>query len=96
MLTLSSVAIGKKVKLIAFKAGVPLYRHKLLAMGLTPGVTMQVIAKAPFGGPIQLELRGYQLSLRPSECQNIVVEGIYERCREQTISTDPCVCRQSQ
>lgn len=93
MLTLSNVAIGKMVKLIAFKAGSQLYRHKLLAMGLTPGVIMQVVAKAPFGGPIQLNLRGYQLSLRPNECQHIVVEGIYERCGDKVTSANHCICR---
>lgn len=93
MLTLSGVAVGEKVRLVSFKTDESLHRHKLLAMGLTPGVAMRVIAKAPFGGPIQLELRGYQLSLRPSECQNIVVEGIYERCGDKTVSANSCVCR---
>lgn len=92
MLTLSGIAVGEKVRLIAFQAGTVLHRHKLLAMGLTPGVVIRMISKAPFGGPIQVELRGYQLSLRPSECQHIVVEGMYERCRDKAVSADHCVC----
>ncbi len=93
MLTLIGVAIGQKVKLLHFAKGAKLYRHRLLAMGLTPGVVIKVLSKAPLGGPIQLEIRGYQLSLRPSECQEIAVEGIYEQCRNKSLSADHCVCR---
>ena len=96
MLKLIGVAVGQKVKLLHFEKGAKLYRHRLLAMGLTPGVEIKVLSKAPLGGPIQLELRGYQLSLRPCECQQIAVEGIYERCGAESISSDHCVCRQPQ
>lgn len=75
MLTLFGVTTGQKVRLVNFSEGAKLYRHRLLAMGLTPGVVIEVLSKAPLGGPIQLELRGYQLSLRPRECQQISVEG---------------------
>lgn len=92
MLTLSGVAVGKKVRLVAFKACMPLYRHKLLAMGLTPGVTIHVVSKAPFGGPIKIELRGYQLSLRPNECKNVLVESIYECCKNKTLAPNHSVC----
>ncbi len=93
MLTLLGVAIGQKVKLVNFAKDAKSYRHRLLAMGLTPGVVIKVLSKAPLGGPIQLEIRGYQLSLRPSECQQIAVEGLNERCGDKPFSADHCVCR---
>ena len=49
---------------------------RLLEMGLTPGVDVMVIGTAPLGDPIELELRGYRLSVRRSEAQRIEVESI--------------------
>lgn len=94
MLALSGVAVGRKVKLVALKADMPMYRHKLLAMGLTPGVEIKMLSKAPFGGPVKIALRGYQLSLRPSECQSILVESLNECCKHQVHPTDHRVCGQ--
>lgn len=93
MLKLISATVGQKVKLLNFDVGAKPYRHRLLAMGLTPGVVIKVLSKAPLGGPIQLEIRGYQLSLRSCECQQIAVEAMYERCAShQALSTNHCVC----
>jgi ferrous iron transport protein A len=40
---------------------------RLMEMGLTPGVQVRVLGTAPLGDPIELELRGYRLSVRRSE-----------------------------
>ncbi len=50
-------------------------RHRLLEMGLTVGTAVQLVRTAPFGGPIELELRGYRLSMRRTEAEHILVEG---------------------
>ena len=47
---------------------------RLMEMGLTPGVAVQVISTAPLGDPIEVEVRGYRLSLRRSEAARVVVE----------------------
>ncbi len=47
---------------------------RLMEMGLTPGVAVQVIGTAPLGDPIEVEVRGYRLSLRRSEAARVVVE----------------------
>ena len=44
-----------------------------MEMGLTPGVELELIGVAPLGDPLELELRGYRLSLRQSEAQRIRV-----------------------
>lgn len=43
------------------------YRAKLLSMGLTPGAPFTVVRYAPMGDPIEIEVRGYRLSLRRHE-----------------------------
>jgi ferrous iron transport protein A len=44
-----------------------------LEMGLTPGVEVTVVGTAPLGDPIELELRGYRLSIRRNEAARVVV-----------------------
>jgi Fe2+ transport system protein FeoA len=47
---------------------------RLLEMGLTPGVDVCVLGTAPLGDPLEIELRGYRLSLRRSEAQRVTVD----------------------
>ncbi|REK10973.1 MAG: iron transporter [Planctomycetota bacterium] len=47
---------------------------RLLEMGLTPGVEVAVVGTAPLGDPLELELRGYRLSLRRSEAARVELE----------------------
>jgi ferrous iron transport protein A len=47
---------------------------RLLEMGLTPGVQVTLVNAAPLGDPLELELRGYRLSIRRSEAARIAVE----------------------
>jgi ferrous iron transport protein A len=46
-------------------------RLRLLEMGLTPGTHVQVLRLAAFGGPLDVEVRGYQLSLRREEAAQV-------------------------
>jgi ferrous iron transport protein A len=47
---------------------------RLMEMGLTPGVELRVVGVAPLGDPLELELRGYRLSVRKSEAQRVAIE----------------------
>ncbi len=49
-------------------------RRHLLDMGITPGVEMYLRKRAPFGDPIEITIRGYELSLRKDEAHCIAVE----------------------
>lgn len=48
-------------------------RKRLLEMGLTKGAEVCVKKTAPLGDPLEITLRGYRLSLRKSEAENIIV-----------------------
>lgn len=49
-------------------------RQRLLAMGLVTGETVTLAAVAPLGDPLELNVKGYRLSLRKAEARQIVVE----------------------
>lgn len=47
---------------------------KLIDMGMYPGKSVQIVFRAPFGGPIAVDLDGYTLSLRMDEASLVEVE----------------------
>ena len=49
-------------------------RRRLFDMGITPGATVVLRKKAPLGDPIEITLRGYELTLRKSEASFVVCE----------------------
>jgi ferrous iron transport protein A len=49
---------------------------RLMEMGLTPGVEVTCLGVAPLGDPLELEVRGYRLSVRKSEAQRVEVEPV--------------------
>ncbi len=71
--TLDDVTVGGvgRVADIAGHDGVAI---RLLEMGLTPGVTVRVVGRAPFGDPLELEIRGYRLSIRRAEAARVAIE----------------------
>jgi ferrous iron transport protein A len=72
--TLDRVPIGKPVKIVQVK-GQGALRRRLLDMGLTPHTKVMIRKVAPMGDPIEIQLRGYELTLRIDDAKNIVVEG---------------------
>src|SRR4029079_15731633 len=55
-------------------AGADEVSRRLLEMGVTPGVEIRRLGAAPLGDPLEFELRGYRLSLRKSEAQQIEID----------------------
>ena len=49
-------------------------RRRLLDMGVTPGTTVYLRKKAPLGDPLEITLRGYELTLRKTEARLVVLE----------------------
>lgn len=50
------------------------FRRRLLDMGVTPGTIIYLRKKAPLGDPLEITLRGYELTLRKDEAQLVVLE----------------------
>lgn len=69
MLNLDDWQPSARFRLLDYGAIDPDFRSQLLAMGLTPGVIVQVIRVAPLGNPIQIDLRGVMLALRREDLQ---------------------------
>ena len=73
MRTLRDVKIGESVKVKALKGEGPVKR-RIMDMGITKGVEIYLRKVAPLGDPIEVNVRGYELTLRKSEAENIEVE----------------------
>jgi ferrous iron transport protein A len=65
---------GSRGRVSGFREGASAYRQQLLAMGLTPGTEFTVIRQAPLGDPVELDVRGFKLSLRKAEADALIVE----------------------
>ena len=72
MTTLRDLAPGERGVVSGWIGGAPLSR--LLEMGILEGTEVQVIRLAPFGDPIEIKLRGYHLSIRKSEAEQIEID----------------------
>jgi len=71
--TLATLPVGSRSK-VARIAGDDEISIRLMEMGLTPGVELVLVGVAPLGDPLELEIRGYRLSLRKSEAARIELE----------------------
>ena len=72
---LSSLAKYKEAVVVqVLKNNHALYQ-KLLTMGIVEGTKVKIMARAPLGGPVNIRALGYQLSLRRSEADHIVVQA---------------------
>jgi len=69
---LSTLPIGLRGRVVSFDLP-PEQRQRLLEMGLTVGIEFQVIRYAPLGDPLEIKVRGYNLSLRKSDAARIQV-----------------------
>lgn len=73
MKTLTEAAIGDCGRVLQVD-GTDGISIRLLEMGLTPGTSFTLIGVAPLGDPLELEVRGYRLSLRKSEAARVRIE----------------------
>lgn len=73
MKTLREVSIGSTVKVVKIH-GEGAVRRRIMDMGLTKGVDVTVRKVAPLGDPIQLNVRGYELSIRKADTEMVEVE----------------------
>ncbi|MBQ8351509.1 MAG: ferrous iron transport protein A [Clostridia bacterium] len=73
MKTLKDARVGETVKVVKLH-GEGAVKRRIMDMGLTKGVEIYVRKLAPLGDPMELYLRGYELSLRKADAEMVEVE----------------------
>lgn len=74
-ITVDALKIGEKCRVISIGCTGAL-RRRIIDMGITPGAVIIMRKAAPFGDPIEINVRGYELSIRRSEAKEIKAEII--------------------
>jgi len=73
MKTLKDAKVGEKVK-VAKLHGEGAVKRRIMDMGITKGVDVHIRKVAPLGDPVEVTVRGYELSLRKADADMIEVE----------------------
>lgn len=73
MKTLKEISVGETVKVVKLNGSGPIKR-RIMDMGITKGVDVFVRKVAPLGDPVEVTVRGYELSLRKADAEMIEVE----------------------
>jgi len=71
--TLANAAVGTEAKVKSI-IGETAVTRRLMEMGVVPGVSVRVVKTAPFGCPLEIRVRGYNLAIRRSEAQAIEIQ----------------------
>jgi len=74
MMRLEEIEINRWVKILRVEGGKSI-EFKLLQMGITPGTQTRVKRKAPFGGPLLMEVNGLEVALSREVAANIWIEA---------------------
>ncbi|HEX69070.1 hypothetical protein B6U74_01045 [Candidatus Bathyarchaeota archaeon ex4484_205] len=70
---LSELKPGEKATIVKVQGSRAL-RRRLLDMGVIRGTEIEMVRKSPLGDPLEFLVKGYNLSLRKTECENVYVE----------------------
>ena len=73
MKTLKEVKVGQTVKVVKLH-GEGAVKRRIMDMGITKGVELYVRKVAPLGDPVEVTVRGYELSLRKNDAEMVEVE----------------------
>lgn len=73
MKTLKEIPCGQTVTVVKLQ-GEGALKRRIMDMGITKGTSIYVRKVAPFGDPVEVRVRGYELSIRKNEAENILVE----------------------
>jgi ferrous iron transport protein A len=67
--------VGQAARIVGYEGGYSPYRTRLLSMGLTRGERIELIKVAPMGDPVELRVRGFNLSLRKHEASVLILSA---------------------
>ena len=71
--SLAFLPVGSEAKVSAVNGDTAISR-RLMEMGVVPGVSVRVVKTAPFGCPMEIRVRGYNLALRRTEAETISIK----------------------
>lgn len=73
--TLGNAKVGSKVAVIKIE-GDGAYKRRIMDMGITKGSQIYIRKVAPLGDPVEITVRGYELSVRKEDAKCVLVESI--------------------
>lgn len=73
VIELTKLKVGQKSRVVSLTCSGAV-RRRIIDMGITPGAVVVMRKAAPLGDPLEINVRGYELSLRKAEAQGITVE----------------------
>ncbi|MBH1939994.1 ferrous iron transport protein A [Mobilitalea sibirica] len=73
-MTLKELEVGQVGTVVSIGEKGPI-RRRIMDMGVTPGTKIKVVKVAPLGDPIEVNIRGYELSLRKDEANQIIIQS---------------------
>ena len=93
-MNLNELKIGKDAVVASVDCDEPSLRQHILDMGLTPGVEVTLMKRAPMGDPLEIRLRGYELTLRADDAAHIAIDQVHDahdrpRTRERLEAAPP-------
>ena len=77
-MNLDELEIGKDAVVASVDCDEPSLRQHILDMGLTPGVEVTLMKRAPMGDPLEIRLRGYELTLRRDDAAHIALTQVHD------------------
>jgi len=73
-LKIRDLGVNSKGRVVGYTKSAKTYLDKVLAMGLTKGAEFTVTRVAPLGDPVEIKVRGYNMTLRKAEADLLLVE----------------------
>lgn len=67
---------GDRAVVLGFSGDNSVYRNKLLSMGVSKKTEIVIVKKAPLGDPVEIEVKGYRLTLRKDEAEILDLERV--------------------
>ncbi len=75
-MTLNELQIGRRARVTGYRRDDAALLQRIVEMGVSRGVDVELIRVAPLGDPMEITLRGYQLSVRRAEARLIEIEPV--------------------
>lgn len=85
MVTLDTLKVGQKAVVVKIENKNKALKRRILDMGITKGVVLQIVKFAPLGDPVEVLIRGYMLSIRKEDLGAIYGEIIKGKEKQEEV-----------